>query len=74
MAGVANLDFDLLAESLERVLKLVYVVRGDAEILAAEQAEDRSVDFLQRLGIGSEMAVVDDVGSEIGSLTATSSE
>jgi len=47
MAGVvANLDFDLLAESLARVLKLVYVVRGGAVILAAEQAEDRSVDFL----------------------------
>jgi len=38
MAGVVvNLDFDLLAESLERVLKLVYVVRGDALVLAAER-------------------------------------
>ena len=51
VAGVVvNLDVDFLAQLFQRGFKFVDIVGGDAAILAAEQAEDGRVDFLQRIG------------------------
>ena len=65
MTGVrVNLDLHSLAEFLQSLLKLVDVIWRDPAILSAEQSQDRSIDFLERLRIGGEVAVVDDIGRQ----------
>ena len=49
-------------------LELVYVGGSDAAILGAEQPQDGCIDFLQRVGVGGEMAVVDHRGGQGGFL------
>src|SRR5215469_2454347 len=63
---VVDFDVDCLTHLLERLFELVNVGGRDAAILSPEKSEDGSVDVLQRLGIGGEVAVVDDVGGERG--------
>src|SRR5258708_38753733 len=65
MTGVrVNLGLHFLAEFLQCLLKLVDVIRRDPAILSAKQSQDWSIDFLERLRIGGEVAVVDDIGRQ----------
>src|SRR5712671_1007195 len=59
-----NLGLHSLAEFLQSLLKLVDVIRRNSAILSAKQSQDWSVDFLERLRIGGEVAVVDDIGRQ----------
>src|SRR5580692_4027538 len=65
---VIDLDVDLLPLLFHGCFEFMYVVRRDALILAAEQSEHGSVDFLESFGIGGELAVVNDVSGERGLL------
>ena len=69
VSGVlVDFDLDCLTHLLEGLFELVNVGGRDAAVLSPEKSKDGSVNFLQRLGIGGEVTVVDDVGGERGLL------
>src|ERR1051326_3946952 len=63
-AGI-DLDVGALAGGLERALEGLDVFRRNALVLLAEVAEDRGRQRLDPLGIGDEVAVVDDRRGEL---------
>ena len=65
---VIDLDVNFLPELLHGLLKLVHIVGSDATVLPAKQAQDRRVDFLQRVPICGKAAIIDDVGGKRGLL------
>src|SRR5579862_795117 len=63
---VVDLDLNIFSRLLHGSFELVHIVGSNSLILRAKQAEDGRVDLLQSFGVGSEMAVIDHVGSERG--------
>ncbi len=61
--GIDN-DLDSLAQLLHGLFELLDIIYRDPAILTAEDAEYRCIDFLQLLGICSEMAVINNVRRE----------
>src|SRR6266566_6440175 len=61
-----NRDIDFLPYLLQRLFEFLNVLGRDAAVLCAKQAQNRRLDFLQRLWIGCQMPVVNNVGGQFG--------
>jgi hypothetical protein len=62
MSGIrVDFDVDIFPILLQRVLELLHIVRRNAPVVTAKVSQNRGMDFLQRLPIIDQMAVVDDV-------------
>src|SRR5206468_10358007 len=65
---IVDLDLNLLAQFLELFPKVSDVGGRNPFVLRAKDAENWRVNLFHRLGIGCQMAIVDDVGGKRGFL------